>query len=795
MKRIIFSSFFSFVVLTAQAATDLPKPLPCIYDFPEPDSAIYDNIITLLPQNPPIGGQYALYDGGMAALNGRYPAPTKGEASEPNNMYHILIKEHPDREDLSYVGHFTLGSYLEFCETDVAVHAQTRLPQRLNVLTSFLPYTTLNLSGRVLADVSRMSASGLKIYSAGATFANGLSVVGSKANVHGKFVNVEIAGPTLVYNDFCLSWGYGMGQEMCMHHPGNTSGRTDDIHGALIYHARTDHTVENDDGTDYLYMPLTCMGDLTGSGSCNMPAYLDCITNNIIFYSKWDLTADTIEGRYNLPDENTPIFISNSLKMVWGDVDVFAVEKNGDEDMSPMPAVYERQYRRITGDEHHAQIHAALHADGRVYSYLSLDNRPIPNPLAGAIVVDRRIMYTPDEMLVLAHGGVIDMRKAGKEISFFNITAGTVTYGAGEVQVNNQQHITIEGHKTIRHEIRGYADMDITGKAESPVNVCFERLLEPVKDKHQARFELNTINLNHAHINIGPGNIVAGQVHDPDAGFYCNDNVELFNYGVITRDVHINATSRVVNSHYAQTFILKHPCCAPPIEIPLEMYPGSIHGNVTVGEGGEFCNYGDVWGDITVGADAILYGCGTCGGRVTLLKGAFLFFDHSLHTPPEQTMYFAQIKNDTTVKYRDGTVKYRPDGNVEHLFIEDGAALGFRISAPQVSPCPNVLTVRGKLEVKRELPVRLDIDGSITKLLPQNGTKGRVKLLRAIHPHRVKGMSKLKMYIASGADLVEQPKLVWEAREGVLYFEAKLSRKSQNEKSRKSRKNKRRKAR
>ena len=106
-----------------------------------------------------------------------------------------------------------------------------------------------------------------------------------------------------------------------------------------------------------------------------------------------------------------------------------------------------------------------------------------------------------------------------------------------------------------------------------------------------------------------------------------------------------------------------------------------------------------------------------------------------------------------------------------------------------------MLTVRGKLEIKRELPVRLDIDGSITKLLPQNGTKGRVKLLRAIHPHRVKGMGKPKMYIASGADLVEHPKLVWEAREGVLYFEAKLSRKSQNEKSRKSNKNKRRKAR
>ena len=60
----------------------------------------------------------------------------------------------------------------------------------------------------------------------------------------------------------------------------------------------------------------------------------------------------------------------------------------------------------------------------------------------------------------------------------------------------------------------------------------------------------------------------------------------------------------------------------------------------------------------------------------------------------------------------------------------------------------------------------MDIDGSITKLLPQNGTKGRVKLLRAIHPHRVKGMGKPKMYIASGADLVEHPKLVWEAREG-----------------------------
>ena len=89
----------------------------------------------------------------------------------------------------------------------------------------------------------------------------------------------------------------------------------------------------------------------------------------------------------------------------------------------------------------------------------------------------------------------------------------------------------------------------------------------------------------------------------------------------------------------------------------------------------------------------------------------------------------------------------------------------------------------------------MDIDGSIVDLLPQDGSTGRVKLLQAVHPGRTKGMNRLEMHISSGADLVEHPKLIWEGREGALYFEARLSRKSADDRARKTRTNGRRRSR
>lgn len=796
-KHLLRSLFAAMGCFMVAAAADLPKTYPCIYPFPQNGQVVEDNIVTVLPKNPLLGGAYTLFDGHIATYNGRYPATTIGERESTNGICHILVKEHPERTDSSYVSHLTLGSNIQLSETNVSVHGQTPLPTRLNVFTEFLPYTQLNLSGRVTADLTCMPTSGLKIYSAGATYANALRIFGAPVEEHGKFVNVEIAAPSLVYNNLSLGKGYGMGPERCMCAHGNLEGHVDDIHGALIFHARTEHSVENDEGVDSLYAPFTCMGDLVGS-FYHAPGNPErCITNNIIFYSKWDEKAETIQAKYNIPDENSPLFISNSLKTVWSDVEVFAVAKPADDDMRPMPVNGDFRYRRLCGDEHKGQMHASLHPDGRVYSYFVLDNKPIPDPLKDAIEVDKTILYSADEFWLLTHGGIIDMRKAGDDISLFNITAGSVGYGGGKVLVKNNQCITIDGHKTIRHEIEGYADMDISGTAESPVNICFERLLQPHKDRHQARYELNTINVNHANIYIGPGNIVAGQPHAIDAGFFCHDNVELYNYGVISRDVYVKATSRLVNSHYAQTEILKHNCvCCSPwfnhyIDIPLDQYPGIIQGSVVLEPGAEFCNYGEVFGSITVGQNAVLYGCGTCGGRVTVLEGGVFYFDHGVHISPSSTGYFWQIHNDTNIKNPDGTIKPRPDGTVKDLVIHKNALLGFRVAAPKVKPCPNILTVKGRLEVKHKIPARLDIDGSITELLPQNGNTGRIKLLQAQHPGRTKGMHRLEMHISSGADLVEHPKLIWEGREGALYFEAKLSRKSANDKSRKDRSNSR----
>ena len=781
-------------------AADVTKAYPCIYPFPQNGEVVEDNIVTVLPKNPPLGGAYTLYDGHIATLNGRYPATTHGVSTTSNNGYKILIKEHPDRPEECYVGHLTLGGNLQFCETDVSIHGQTPLPTRVNVFTEFLPYTRLNLSGSLLADLSNMPVSGLKIYSAGASFSNALCVIGSTMNSHGGFVNVEIAAPSLVYNNFSLPIGYGLGHELCMYAAGNTEGEVEDIHGALIYHARTGHSVENDEGEDSLYAPFTCMGDLVGGGEHHRRPE-DCLTNNIVFYSKWDTKADTLEAKYNIPDENTPIFISNSLKLVWTEVEVFAVEKPAAHDMRPMPVDYKFRYRRLSGDARKGQIHATLHPDGRVYSYFTLDNKPIPYPLKDAVKVSHTMLYTPDAILLLEHGGTIDMRKCGPDLSLFNITAGSVTYGGGKVLVKPDQLITLDGHRTIRHEIHGYADMDITGKADAPINICFERLLQPHKDHRQARFELNAINVNHARVYIGPGNVVAGQPHAKDAGFFCHDNVELFNYGVITRDILVKSTSRVVNSHYAKTEILKHNCvCCSPwpnhfMDIPLDQYPGTIHGDVVLEPGAEFCNYGEVYGSIIVGQNAVLYGCGTCRGRVTVLPGGVLYFDHGAHISPSATGYFWQIHNDTNIKNPDGTVKPRPDGSLKELVLHKNALLAFRVAAPKVNPCPNVLIIEGRVEVKHKIPVRLDIDGSIVDLLPQDGSTGRVKLLQAVHPGRTKGMNRLEMHISSGADLVEHPKLIWEGREGALYFEARLSRKSADDRARKTRTNGRRRSR
>lgn len=771
---------------------ELPKPHPCIYPFPESDNILLNNIVTVLPQTPPMGGAGTLYDGGVATLNGYYPAPTEGLRTLENNQYSILIKDQPAREDISYVGHFTLGGNVQLSETDVAVHGQARVPARLNVHTNFLPYTCLNLSGRLLTDISRMPASGLKIYSAGATFANGLSVVGSKLDVYGKFINVEIAAPTLVYNNFVLRVGYGMGPELCMFEPGNTTGTADDIHGALIFHARSGHSTANEPGGDSLYAPVTCMGDLTGGGK--HVGRNHCLTNNIVFYSKWDDKAETHEQRYNIPNEKSPFFICNSLKLVWSEVDVFAVRKPADDDMSPMSAVDSLPYRRLTGDEHGGQIVSVLDIDGRVYSYFCLDGKSPLCSLEEAVIVEGSMVYTDEHKWVLTHGSTLDMRKAGKSLSLSNVTAGTPSYGGGKVLVKKGQLINIDSHKTIRHEIDGHANMDIIGTAKSPINICFERLLEPHKDRHQARYELNTINIDHANVYIGPGNIVAGEPRNPKSGVFCRDNVELFNYGVITQDVHVHATSRVVNSHYSTSEILKHNCvCCSPwqnhyINIPLNMYPGTIQGDVIMEEGSEFCNYGDVFGNISVAEDSVLYGCGTCGGTVTLNPNSIMYFDHGLHIQPNETGYFWQIHNNTTVKYSDGTIKHRPDGNVENLLIKMGATLAFRVSAPTSVQSPNVLTVRNELHAPNNLNIRLDIDGSVTDLLPSNGSKGRIILMRVLKPHKIEGFNNPVMHITSGAELIEQAKLQWDGREGVLYLEAKLSPQAEkNQKSRTSR--------
>lgn len=119
------------------------------------------------------GGCGTIFSGGIDSFNGVYSRELteseldlNGHANIRNSEYYIFCTEDYLHGNNHCVNHLTIGGFLDFAETDMSIHSETVAPLRLNVISRFLAYTGLNLSGRIIADISRMYASGEKIYSA-----------------------------------------------------------------------------------------------------------------------------------------------------------------------------------------------------------------------------------------------------------------------------------------------------------------------------------------------------------------------------------------------------------------------------------------------------------------------------------------------------------------------------------------------------------------------------------------------------------------------------------------------------
>ena len=727
------------------AASELPSPAACIYNFPK-GAVIHDNIATLFPQVSI--GEYSctVLSGGIASITGVLPAKSARESAYASELLAVLVKDEFVHTKTSYVSHLSLGKNIHYCGVSVSVHSGAAMPTRLNVCSSFMPYSRLNLSGRVHADISNAALDGAKIYTAGATVLNRTIAYGRETLNGGGYVTWEIAGPSTLLNDChflpCSGFNSAHGQE-------------DKISGGFIFHAE-DVEVENaDESHSVNYSPVTILGDFV---TCCPKCTPD---RHVTFYSRWD------EGnkKLNLPGAGMPLFISNSIDPSLPGVMLgIALNKLDGKGMEPMPATFNLQYQKLSG----GKFDAVLHPDGRVYVYFFEHGGKAEDPLADARVITKPEKYGAADYYRLMPGAVLDMSECGDYVSLDNITAGTLTHGAGIVLVNQKQLITLTADKSIRHSIHGEADMIIKGEKDKPIYVSFERLLQPRVDKAQALYELKDIKAEHAGIYIGPGNIV-GRVDNMKATMSFEQNVDVFNYGVLSGDICLHETCRMINSHYAGTHILKHKGCGDEkVKIPVkpECYPGTISGDVVLRDGSEFCNYGTVRGNITVGSNAVLYGCGTCLGNVTVNSGGVYYVDHSLHPVSETPVFVCDMSTDFNIR--------RPGNECKNLNLAPDALLAFRVSVSS-KDAPYVLKIEEKVKTATALNVRVDIDGSILSLFTDANDEVSIPLVQVANPKNGSDLKRAKLFIASGAELVRDAKLVWDKQNGTLRLSVKLS--------------------
>ncbi|MDO4751153.1 MAG: hypothetical protein Q4A24_03515 [Akkermansia sp.] len=726
------------------AADELPPTQPCIYNFPKGD-IIQNNIATFLPSSRLGDYSCTLIAGSVASVNGVLSADASRGGATKNGRLSILVKDEFTPTYLTYVSHLSLGSEIFLKDATVAVHSESCLPTRLNVSSSFLPGCCVNFSGGVQADISDASFDGVKIYSAGATILNDTVSFGKSGVSEGGYFTWEIAGPTTMVNDHCISCCTGFSSAV--------HGQVSKVAGGFIFNAET----ENNSYASAKYSTVTVLGDMV-TPCPKVP------TRHVVFYTTWEDNGKTV----HLPDDGAPLFICNSIDPALPPNMVgFTLNKQEGADMSPLPATFNLQYRNLSTGTARGRFDAALHPDGRVRVAFYANGGSAINPLADAKLISDKELYSGATTLYrLMPGGELDMTEAGDEITLDNITAGTLTHGAGIVHVDTKQHITISGDKTIRHAIKGAAKMTIQGKRERAINVAFERLLQPDVDKTQALYELKNVHINHATVYIGPGNIV-GSANLSKASVLGDKNADIFNYGVLNADVRINKSSRLLNSHYAGTSILKHKGCNDSkIRVDADSYPGTISGSVLLNDAAEFCNYGTVHGDISVGPNSILYGCGTCLGTVSVAGTGMYYVDHSIHRMPIDTGFSKDIITDSNIK--------RPGNSCKYLNLTSNATLGFRVAYPDCGS-PNVLLIEKELRTSGKVFIRADIDGSIVNFFSGAKDTVLIPLARVVNPKKGAAFNKAKLVICSGGDLLRDAKLVWNKKTGTLSISAKLN--------------------
>lgn len=739
----------------SQAARELPSPQPCIYTFPNGE-VMYDNIATLLPQSAI--GDYActVLSGGIASVNGFYPLSSACSGGKSNGKLSILVKDEFEPTKTSFVSHLTLGKNIHYYGTSLSVHSAACVPTRLNVCSAFTPYSALNLSGRVQADLSQAPLDGVKIYSAGATILGSSQAFGRNTPNEGDFITWEIADDSTMLSNFSFASCAGYKAE---------HGQVDHVRGGFIFQGRRVESAPSDESGSVIYPTLSILGDFTTPCPKCEP------DRHVTFYSVWE------DGnkKLNLPGSDTPLFICNSIDPALpGLMHAFALNKLEGKGMEPIPTSFNIQYKDLGQGSNAAEFDAVLHPDGRVHVFFFALGGKAVDPLADARVISKPEEFAGSATLYrLMPGAVLDMTRAGDFISLDNITAGTLTHGAGIVQVAPTQQISITSDKTIRHSIHGAASMSIKGEKEKPITVSFERLLKPRVDKAQALYELKEITADHARLYIGPANIVGGE-KIAKASMLLGESAEVFNYGVLNADIRVNASSRLLNSHYAGTSILKHKECGDEnVKIPVksECYPGTISGSVFLREGSEFCNYGTVLGDITVAENAVLYGCGTCKGSVTVSSGGVYYVDYALHKLGSCLPFVADMNTDFSI--------LRPGNECANLKLEPGSMLAFRVGKPLVGT-PNILHIADSFSASSNLTIRVDIDGSIVDYFSSPDARVLLPLVHLPDPHKGAALKRSRFIIASGAALVQDAELVWNKKTCMLCLSVKLSKAVKN---------------
>ncbi|MDO5473319.1 MAG: hypothetical protein Q4F35_08280 [Akkermansia sp.] len=715
------------------------------YPFPEGEHTPRD-IIYFHPQLPDKDHAATTFGGQISAFSGFLPQKVSGDIYTFNsNIYHLVRDKNPN-PDRSYVSHITLGGNTVLNEHNISIHNESRQPARVNVLTAFGSGTLLNFSGDVLADITKAGL-GAKLYCSGATFSNGLKDISN---------NLELVKGGTIVNDIKYEGGRV------------TPKVAPAVIGTLIL---TNTPLGDEDDDTPHYEPLTILGDITLS--------CEIAPRSLAFYAEWKKQQETqkLQELYRLPSDGTPVIICNSTNVHFpGLLRAYALKKKHGKDFTPSEYFLDITADDLATSSIKAGFNACLNKDGRVYICYVEKGGGSHEELPEAKVVKEieKFKSTVPVYRIVDQGQIDFTEEKSDEISLDNITAGNTQYGAGSIKMRSNQLITINGHKTIRHNILGTGEMILQGKPKEPINVAFERLLNPKIDKKQGCYELKTISVNYATAYVGPGNLV-GRRSGSGGKILLNNRSALLNYGAITSNIWADRECRITNSHYAATRIFKHFKGNKKIHVTEQTYPGTISGNVILYDGAEFLNYGTVRGNIEIGANCVMYGNGNCQGKVTVLNGGVLYCDASLI--PDRTRK-PDFQRDLDISYSETR---HAENTINTLVIQKDGALGFRVcgylethnsTTFLIDENISTLKITNRLIAPKNLNVRVDIDGQILNCF---GDSFRIPLLTVQNKKKLPKIKQTKLTIGCGSELVEDTKLQWNELTGELFLIGRIS--------------------